>query len=145
MTYDRKVLKYDPAVLRAAHEAVIRKMKREMTMRRESIIAACGLCAGTFALICPAAGAGPVRPVEEFFPLADVRLTGGLLGAQQEQTHDYLLRLEPDRLLSRFRSNFRMRTILWISRITGAIIVIIGIALFGQGAFNVVFKGMPIM
>ena len=27
MTYDRKVLKYDPAVLRAAHEAVIRKMK----------------------------------------------------------------------------------------------------------------------
>ena len=48
-------------------------------------------------------------------------------------------------LLSRFRKNFRMRTILWISRITGAIIVIIGIALFGQGAFNVVFKGMPIM
>ena len=71
---------------------------------RRSIIAACGLCAGTFALICPAAGAGPVRPVEEFFPLADVRLTGGLLGAQQEQTHDYLLRLEPDRLLSRFRT-----------------------------------------
>ena len=27
MTYDRKVLKYDPAVLRAAHEAVIRRMK----------------------------------------------------------------------------------------------------------------------
>ena len=48
-------------------------------------------------------------------------------------------------ILSRFARNFRMRTILWISRITGAIIVIIGIALFGQGAFNVVFKGMPIM
>ena len=48
-------------------------------------------------------------------------------------------------LLSRFRKNFRMRTILWISRITGAIIVIIGIALSGQGVFNVVFKGMPIM
>ena len=48
-------------------------------------------------------------------------------------------------ILSRFAKNFRMRTILWISRITGAIIVIIGIALFGQGAFNVVFKGMPIM
>ena len=48
-------------------------------------------------------------------------------------------------LLSRFRKNFRMRTILWISRITGAIIVIIGIALFGQGLFNVVFRGMPIM
>ena len=48
-------------------------------------------------------------------------------------------------ILSRFAKNFRMRTILWISRITGAIIVIIGIALFGQGVFNVVFKGMPIM
>ena len=48
-------------------------------------------------------------------------------------------------LLSRFAKNFRLRTILWISRITGAIIVIIGIALFGQGLFNVVFRGMPIM
>ncbi|MBO5472101.1 MAG: LysE family transporter [Bacteroidales bacterium] len=48
-------------------------------------------------------------------------------------------------LLSRFAKNFRMRTILWISRITGAIIVIIGIALFGQGLFNVVFRGMPIV
>lgn len=47
-------------------------------------------------------------------------------------------------LLSRFRKNFRMRTILWISRITGAIIVIIGISLLGQGLFNVVFRGMPI-
>ena len=47
-------------------------------------------------------------------------------------------------LLSRFRKNFRMRTILWISRITGAIIVIIGIALLGQGLINVFFKGMPI-
>lgn len=47
-------------------------------------------------------------------------------------------------MLSRFRKNFRMRTILWISRITGAIIVIIGIALLGQGLFNVFFKGMPI-
>lgn len=48
-------------------------------------------------------------------------------------------------LLSRFTGNFKMRTILWISRITGAIIVIIGIALFGQGLFNVVFRGMPIV
>ena len=48
-------------------------------------------------------------------------------------------------LLSRFRSNFRMRTIVWISRITGALIVIIGIALFGQGLFNVIFQGMPII
>ena len=48
-------------------------------------------------------------------------------------------------VLSHFAKNFRMRTILWISRITGAIIVIIGIALLGQGIFNVVFKGLPIV
>ena len=47
--------------------------------------------------------------------------------------------------LSRFAKNFRMRTILWVSRITGAIIVIIGIALLGQGLFNVVFHKMPIV
>ena len=48
-------------------------------------------------------------------------------------------------LLSRFRKGFKMNTILWISRITGAIVVIIGIALLGQGLFNVIFKGMPIV
>ena len=48
-------------------------------------------------------------------------------------------------VLSRFRGNFKMRTILWISRITGALIVIIGIALLGQGLFNVIFTGMPII
>lgn len=48
-------------------------------------------------------------------------------------------------LLSRFRKNFKMRTILWISRITGAIIVIIGMALLGQGLFNVIFRGMPVI
>ena len=48
-------------------------------------------------------------------------------------------------MLSRFKSRFQMNTILWISRITGAIIVIIGIALLGQGLVNVFFKGMPIM
>ncbi len=46
--------------------------------------------------------------------------------------------------LSRFRKNFKMRTILLISRVTGAIVVIIGLVLFGQGLFNVVFRGMPI-
>ena len=48
-------------------------------------------------------------------------------------------------VLSHFARNFRMRTILWISRITGAVIVIIGIALLGQGLFNVVFRGMPLV
>lgn len=47
-------------------------------------------------------------------------------------------------LLSRFRGTFRLRTILWISRITGAVVVIIGIALLVQGLFNVLFRGMPI-
>ena len=48
-------------------------------------------------------------------------------------------------LLSRFHGNFKMRTILWISRITGALIVIIGIALLMNSLFNVIFKGMPII
>ena len=47
--------------------------------------------------------------------------------------------------LSHFRKGFKMNTILWISRITGAIVVIIGIALLGQGLFNVIFEGMPIV
>lgn len=47
-------------------------------------------------------------------------------------------------LLSRFRKKFQMNSILWISRITGAIVVIIGIALLGQGLFKVFFEGMPI-
>lgn len=48
-------------------------------------------------------------------------------------------------LISRFQNVLKMRTIVWISRITGTIIVIIGIALFGQGLFNVVFYGKPIL
>ena len=47
-------------------------------------------------------------------------------------------------LLSRFRNSFKMNTILWISRVTGAIIVIIGIALLGKGLFMVLFQGIPI-
>jgi threonine/homoserine/homoserine lactone efflux protein len=48
-------------------------------------------------------------------------------------------------LLSRFRGSFRMHTILWVSRMTGGIVVIIGIALLGQGLFNVIFRGMPVI
>ena len=43
-------------------------------------------------------------------------------------------------LLSHFRKNFQMRTILWINRIAGAVIIIIGIALLGEGLFNVFFQ-----
>lgn len=46
--------------------------------------------------------------------------------------------------LGHFRNKFKMRTILWISRVTGAIVVIIGIVLLTQGLFKVIFQGMPI-
>ena len=43
-------------------------------------------------------------------------------------------------LLSHFRRKFEIRTILWINRVTGAIIIILGIALLGEGIFNVFFR-----
>lgn len=43
-------------------------------------------------------------------------------------------------LLNRFRKRFQMRTILWINRITGAVIIILGIALLGEGLFNSFFQ-----
>lgn len=43
-------------------------------------------------------------------------------------------------LLSHFRKKFEIRTILWINRVTGAIIILIGIALLGEGIFNVFFR-----
>ena len=48
-------------------------------------------------------------------------------------------------LLSRFRKSFRMRTILWISRVMGSIIVIIGLALLGEGLFRVIFHGQALI
>ncbi|MGN1211668.1 MAG: LysE family translocator [Candidatus Cryptobacteroides sp.] len=47
-------------------------------------------------------------------------------------------------LLSHFRKKFNMRTILWINRITGAIIIIIGIALLGEGLFRIIFHAEPL-
>lgn len=47
--------------------------------------------------------------------------------------------------LSRFRDRFSLRTILWISRVTGAIVIIIGIVLMGQGLFNVIFLSKPLV
>ncbi|WP_165226582.1 beta-L-arabinofuranosidase domain-containing protein [Aquisphaera insulae] len=43
----------------------------------------------------------PARSV--LFPLRQVRLRGGPFGAQQEKNRQYLLKLDPDRLLSLFR------------------------------------------
>ena len=48
-------------------------------------------------------------------------------------------------LVSRFSDNISMKTVVWINRIAGALIVIVGVALFGQGLFNVVFYGKPIL
>ncbi len=47
-------------------------------------------------------------------------------------------------LLSHFRKRFKMSSLLWISRITGIIVIIIGVALLGEGLFRVIFLGMPL-
>lgn len=48
-------------------------------------------------------------------------------------------------LLSHFRKHFKMGTIIWINRITGIIVIVIGIALFGEGLFRVIFSGKGII
>lgn len=48
-------------------------------------------------------------------------------------------------ILSRFREKFRLRTLLWISRTMGAIVIIIGLVLLGEGLFNVVFLSKPLI
>ena len=47
--------------------------------------------------------------------------------------------------LSKFSDRFSLRTILWTSRIMGALVIIIGIVLVGQGLFNVVFLSKPLI
>lgn len=47
--------------------------------------------------------------------------------------------------LSKFRDKFSLRTILWISRVMGAIVIIIGLVLLGQGLFNVIFLSKPLI
>jgi len=47
--------------------------------------------------------------------------------------------------LSRFRDKFRLRTILWISRVMGAVVMIIGLVLLGQGLFNIIFLSRPLI
>ena len=48
-------------------------------------------------------------------------------------------------ILSRFRDKFSLRTLLWISKVMGAIVIIIGLGLMGQGLFNVVFLSRPLL
>ena len=43
--------------------------------------------------------------------------------------------------LSRFREKIRLRTILWLSRVMGALVVMIGMGLIGNVLFEIFFKG----
>lgn len=46
--------------------------------------------------------------------------------------------------LSHFRDKFSLRTILWASRVMGAIVIIVGLVLVGKGVFNVLFLNEPL-
>lgn len=48
-------------------------------------------------------------------------------------------------LLSHFRKRFKMGTLIWINRITGIIVIVIGIALLGEGLFRIMFPGKGII
>lgn len=43
-------------------------------------------------------------------------------------------------LFSKIRKNFKLITLLWINRISGAIVMLIGIALFADGLMKLIFK-----
>lgn len=47
-------------------------------------------------------------------------------------------------LLNHFRKRFRISSLLWISRLTGIAVIIIGLALLGEGLFRVVCMGIPL-
>ena len=59
------------------------------------------------ALVFPAAAETPAPPAPraQLFPLGDVRLLDGPFQVAQQTDHDYLLALEPDRLLAWFRKD----------------------------------------
>lgn len=46
-------------------------------------------------------------------------------------------------LLDHFRKRFKLRTILIISRITGIVVIIIGIVLLAEGIYMVIMHGLP--
>ena len=48
-------------------------------------------------------------------------------------------------LLSRFQNRFNLRTVIWINRLTGAVVIIIGLVLLGEGLFRAIFKGAPVL
>lgn len=46
-------------------------------------------------------------------------------------------------LAAHFRNKLRMENIVWVNRITGIIVVIIGLALFADGLFSLIFPSFP--
>ena len=46
--------------------------------------------------------------------------------------------------LGRFRNKFTVNSLLWVSRVTGALVVIVGIVLLTQALFEIIFHGAPI-
>lgn len=46
--------------------------------------------------------------------------------------------------LSRFRNKFTMNSLLWVSRVAGALVVIVGIVLLTKAFFNIIFLGAQI-
>lgn len=47
-------------------------------------------------------------------------------------------------VLEHFRKRIRLGSILWINRITGITVILIGLALLGEGLYRVVFLGIPL-
>ena len=47
-------------------------------------------------------------------------------------------------VLEHFRKRIRLGSILWINRITGITVILIGLALLGEGLYRVIFLGIPL-
>lgn len=72
-------------------------------------------------------GIGEEKPTDwSFFPII-LGIAGGSV----------LYWLAITYLLNKFRKQFNLRTLLWINRITGAIVVILGIATFSEGIMRI--------
>src|SRR5882672_12410213 len=83
-------------------------MTHDLRTRRDALkILGAGAAAATWPWPAPAtiSALEPVIPRARYFPLADVRVTGGPFLVAQQLDAGYLLTLEPDRLLHNFRVN----------------------------------------
>ena len=48
-------------------------------------------------------------------------------------------------LINHFRKKFQISTMVWINRVAGAVIAIIGLVLVGEGLYRIVFLGSPLV